>query len=123
MRHIQTHHGELAARAQHGIGSLGVARHVGLGARAHVTGHGQGAAHHHHAADRHHRGRIALQGERQIGERAGRHIDQVGAIGARGIDQIIDRSVAVGRRCPHRLIGRRGHARTADAVLAVDERG
>ena len=29
MRHIQPHHSELAARTQHGIGRLGVARHVG----------------------------------------------------------------------------------------------
>ena len=86
MRHIQAHHGELAARAQHGIGRLGIACHVGLGARAHVAGHGQGAAHHHHAANRHHRRRIALQGKRQVGERAGRYVDQIGTIGARGID-------------------------------------
>ena len=123
MRHVQTHHGELTARAQHRVGCLGVARHVGLGARAHVTGHGKGAAHHDHAADGHHRRRIALQGERQVGERASRYVDQIGTIGARGINQIIDRGVAVGRGRPHRLVGRRGHARAADAVLAVNERG
>ena len=123
MRHIQTHHSELAARTQHGIGRLGITCHVGLGARAHVSGHGQGAAHYHHAADRHHRRRIALQGKCQVGERTGRHVDQIGSIGARGINQVIDRRVTVGRRRPHRLVRRRGHARPANAVLAVDERG
>ena len=123
MRHVQTNHGELAARAQHGVSRLGIACHIGLGTRAHVAGHGQGAAHHDHAADRHHRRRIALKSKRQVGERAGRHVDQIGAIGTRGIDQIIDRSVTIGRRRPHRLVGRRRHARAADAVLAVDECG
>ena len=123
VRHIQAHHGELAARAQHSVGSLGVARHVGLGARAHVAGHGKGAAHHDHAADRHHRRRIALQGKRQIGERAGRNVDQIGTIGTRGINQVIDRRIAVGRRRAHRLVRRGGHACAADAVLAVDKRG
>ena len=86
MRHVQAHHGELAARAQHGVGRLGITCHVGLGTRTHVTGHGQGTAHYHHAADRHHRRCVALQGKRQVGERAGRYVDQIGTIGARGID-------------------------------------
>ena len=87
MRHIQPHHSELAARTQHGIGRLGVARHVGLGTGAHVSGHGKRTAHHDHATDRHHLRRIALQGKRQIGERAGRNVDQIGTIGTRGINQ------------------------------------
>ena len=123
MRHVKTNHGEFAARAQHGVSGLGVARHVGLGTGAHVAGHGQGATHHHHAADRHHRRRVALKGERQVGERTGRHIDQVGTIGTRGINQVIDRRIAIGRRRAHRLVRRGGHACAADAVLAVDKRG
>ena len=122
MRHVQAHHGEFTARAQHGVGRLGVACHVGFGTRAHIAGHGKGAAHHDHTADGHHRRRVALHGKCHIGKRAGCHIDQVGAVGARGVDQIVDRCVALGRRRAHRLVRRGGHACATDAIFAVDER-
>lgn len=101
-----------------GVGSLGVACHVGLGARAHVAGHGKGAAHHDHAADGHHRRRIALQGKRQIGERASRNVDQIGAIGTRGINQVIDRRLPSADVAPTGSYGEAGTLAPANTVLA-----
>ena len=49
---------------------LGVDGHVELGGRGDVAGHVHGAPHRHHSSNPSERGRVFLERERQVGERA-----------------------------------------------------
>lgn len=115
--HVEADHGGRGAGAEQVVGGIRVLGDVGFHPCVAVARHGQRAAHEHHAADLVLDFRSLLQGGFDVGHRAGRHVDEVLAVGLDGVDDEVD-----GRFGFDGAVGV-GDVHVADAVVAVDERG
>ena len=103
--------------AEQVVGGFRILRDVGFHAGVAVARYGQCAAHEHDLADFVFDFRCFLQCGFDVGHRAGRHVDEVLAVGLDGVDDEVDRGFgfdgAVGV----------GDVHVADSVVAVDECG
>ena len=115
--HVEADHSGRSAGTEQVVGGFRILRNVGFHAGVAVARHGQRAAHEHHAADLVLDFRSLLQGGFDVGHRAGRHVDEILAIGLDGVDDEVD-----GRFGFDGTVGV-GDVHVADAVLAVDECG
>ena len=115
--HVEADHSSRSAGTEQVVGGFRILRNVGFHAGVAVTGHGQCATHEHDLADFVFDFRSLLQCGFDVGHRAGRHVDEILAIGLHCVDDEVYRGFgfdgAVGIRDFH----------VADAVVAVDERG
>ena len=115
--HVEADHGGRGAGAEQVVGGFRILRNVGFHAGVAIARYGQRAAHEHDAADFVLDFRCFLEGGFDVGHRAGRHVDEVLAVGFDGVDDEVD-----GRFGFHGPVGV-GDVDVADAVLAVDECG
>lgn len=115
--HVEADHSGRSAGTEQVVGGFRILGDVGFHAGVAVTGHGQCATHEHDLGDFVFDFRSLLQGGFDVGHRAGRHVDEVLAVGLDGVDDEVD-----GRFGFDGTVGV-GDVHVADAVLAVDERG
>lgn len=115
--HVEADHSGRGAGTEQVVGGFRILRNVGFHAGVAVARHGQCAAHEHHAADLVLDFRSLLQSGFDVGHRAGRHVNEILAVGLHRIDDEVDRGFGFDG-----TVGI-GDVHVADAVVAVDERG
>ena len=115
--HVEADHGGRRAGTEQVVRGVRILGDVRLHAAVHVAAHRQGAAHEHDLAN------LILDlggladGCGDVGHRAGRHVDEVLAVGLDRVDDEVDGGFGFG------LARGVGDVHVSDAVVAVDELG